>query len=103
VTSILAASEGTMPQSAAALPVAQDAVRCHRGREIPAAPVHEGVADGVDAAVEPVQPPAGHAVPDHRVRQPDLSKVVPAHHTVLATGELGEADIRGRLWVHTTH
>ncbi len=65
--------------------------------------VEHGVADGIDAAVEPVQPAARHAPLDRAASESDLVELANAHHTVLSRGEIGESKVWGCLYTHTVY
>ena len=55
--------------------------------------VHDGMADGVYAAVEPVQPPGPDASCDRVAAEPEFLQLPDAHDAVLSTGEIREPDI----------
>jgi hypothetical protein len=79
-----------------------DAARHHR-REPPATDAQDCVADGVDATVEPMQPPACHPPLDPAAIEPDIEQLTPAHHAVLPAGQGGESPIWGCLYTHTVY
>ena len=94
VTSILGASEGRRPQSAAALRWLRTAVRAARQhrREVGAVAAQDGVADGVDAAVEAVQP-AGLQPASIAPVEPERQSCVAPDDAVLRARQLGQRPI----------
>jgi len=73
------------------------AARQHSG-EVPSAPVHDRVPDGVDAAIELVQPPIGQAPFDRPAIEPDRHELPATHDAVLTDGEIGEDHIEWGGW-----
>jgi len=58
-----------------------------------------GVADGVHAPVDPVQPPLGDEALDHPSRQAERCELPPRYEPVLARGERGDA-VKSRFCTH---
>ena len=76
--------------------VAEQPVRSaglHR-RQPPALGRQAGVADGVDAAVEAVQPSRGRPSPDGRLAEPAVEQLIEAQHPQLFGRPLGDQRVR---------
>ena len=63
------------------------------GREPDALPRHDPVADGVHAAVDPVQTARAQAAPDRVGAEAEGAKLAPGHHAMLASGQGGDRRI----------
>jgi hypothetical protein len=61
------------------------------------------VADGIDAAVEPVEPAAPHALTHGGGREAAAAQLVNRNRPALSPREFGHPGVRGAFWVHITY
>ena len=60
----------------------------HRSHQLPMAG-EDGVAHGIDAPVDPMQPAGPHPPRDRALAQPKVHELSTGHRSVLAHGQLG--------------
>jgi hypothetical protein len=73
------------------------------GGKPPRLAAQDGVADRVDAAIEPMQMPVRHSPLDATAIEPDLVQLRATDHTVLPARDLRKSLVWGCWCTHTVH